>query len=111
MELREKIDPGICGYEVTVTARSDDGRHVTFAIESACELMTRFDALIREISPVDAIQSLSPSENPILEQARGLLCTAGCCEACVVPVGTVKAMYVLTGLALPRDVSLRIPEE
>ncbi len=110
MELREEIDPGICGYAVTVTARTEDGRNVTFAIGSECELMTRFDALLREISPVDAIRSLSPSENPVLEQARGLLCTAGCCEACVVPVGAVKAMYVLTGLALPRDVSLKLAE-
>lgn len=110
MELREAIDPGICGYAVTVAARTDDGRNVTFAIDSECELMTRFNELIEEIAPVDAIASLSPSENCILERARGLLCKAGCCEACVVPVGVVKAMYVLTGLALPRDVSLKLTE-
>ena len=50
---------------------------------------------------MDAIQSLSREENPVLAQARELLRTAGCCEACVVPVGAVKAMYVITNLALP----------
>ena len=63
---------------------------------------------IAEISPVDAIQSLSPEENPILAQARELLRTTGCCEACVVPVGAVKAMYIVTNLALARDVSLKL---
>jgi hypothetical protein len=47
-------------------------------------------------------------ENPVLAQASQLLRTAGCCEACVVPVGAVKAMYIVTNLALPRDASLRL---
>ncbi len=110
MELRSQIDPGICGYPVAVTAKAEDGRHVTFAFESDCELVAELAARIDAISPVDAIQTLSPEENPVLAQARELLRTAGCCEACVVPAGAVKAMYIVTALALPRDVSLRLTE-
>jgi hypothetical protein len=108
MELRETIDPGICGYSVVVTARTDDARHVDFTFDSECELLAEFARRIAEISPVDAIQSLSREENPVLAQASELLRTAGCCEACVVPVGAVKAMYVITDLALARDVSLTL---
>ncbi|HEX5642856.1 MAG TPA: hypothetical protein VFZ86_11045 [Thermoleophilia bacterium] len=111
MELRETIDPGICGYPVVVTARTEDARHVEFSFESECELLAEFARRIAEISPVDAIQSLSREENPVLAQARELLRTAGCCEACVVPVGAVKAMYVITDLALPRDVTLTLTSE
>ena len=111
MELRETIDPGICGYPVVVTARTEDARHVDFTFESECELLAEFARRIAEISPVDAIQSLSREENPVLAQARELLRTAGCCEACVVPVGAVKAMYVITNLALARDVSLTLTSE
>jgi hypothetical protein len=111
MELRETIDPGICGYPVVVTARTEDARHVEFSIESECELIVEFARRIAAISPVDAIQSLSREENPILAQARELLRTTGCCEACVVPVGTVKAMYIVTNLALPRDVTLTLTSE
>ena len=46
----------------------------------------------------------------MLAQASELLRSAGCCEACVVPAGAVKAMYVVTNLALARDVSLKLTE-
>ena len=110
MELREEIDPGVCQYPVVVTAKTEDGRHVTFEFESDCDLIVELNKLIAKISPVDAIQTLSPEENPILARASELLRKAGCCEACVVPAGTVKAMYVITNLALARDVSLKLTE-
>jgi hypothetical protein len=111
MERRAIIDPGVCGYPVVVTARTDDARHVEFTFESECELLAEFARRIAEISPVDAIQSLGREQNPILAQGSELLRGAGCCEACVVPVGTVKAMYVITDLALARDVSLKLTAE
>jgi len=111
MELREEIDPGICGYAVAVTTATEDGRHVTFTFESDCQLLAELDRRIADISPVDAIQTLSRDENPVLAQASELLRTSGCCEACVVPVGAVKAMYVITDLALRRDVHLKLIEE
>jgi len=111
MELREQIDPGVCGFTTVVTATTEDSRHVTFAFESGCELIEEFERQIAEISPIDAIQTLSPAENPVLSRARELLRTKGCCEACVVPVGTVKAMYVVSDLALARDVSLKLAED
>jgi hypothetical protein len=111
MELREQIDPGVCGYRVTVTAATEDDRHVDFTFESDCELLAEFERRIAQISPVDAVQTLSPDENPILALASELLRTTGCCEACVVPVGAVKAMYIVTNLALARDVSLTLTSE
>ena len=111
MELREEINPGVCGYPVVVTAHTDDARHVTFTFACDCDLIADFDERLKAISPVDAIQTLSPDENPVLALASDLLRTAGCCEACVVPAGAVKAMYVITNLALARDVSLKLTEE
>jgi hypothetical protein len=108
MELQAKIDPGICGYEVVVTAATDDARHVDFTFESECELVRELAARVAEISPVDAIKSLSRDQNPILAEAGDLLRSAGCCEACVVPAGAVKAMYIVTNLALPKDVSMSL---
>lgn len=110
MELQAKIDPGICGYPVAVTAGTEDARHVDFTFDTECELMVRFAERVAEISPVDAIQTLSREANPVLALASGLLRTAGCCEACVVPVAAVKAMYIVTDLALPRDVSIKLSD-
>ena len=111
MELREQIDPGVCGFTTTVTAATEDGRHVTFAFETGCEIIAGIREAGRAISPVAAIQTLSPDENPVLALAGELLRTTGCCEACVVPAGTVKAMYVITDLAPARDVSLKLVAE
>ena len=111
MRLREHIDPGVCGFATVVTAATDDSRHVTFEFETDCELIEELERRIGEISPVDAVQTLSPEENPVLAIAREMLQTIGCCEACVVPVGTVKAMYVVTNLALARDVALTLIAE
>jgi hypothetical protein len=111
MELRAEIDPGVCGYPTAVTARSEDGRHVEFTFECDCDLIAALADKVAEIQPVDAIATLSPDENAILAEARTVLQGAGCCEACIVPQGAVKAMYVVTGLALARNVSMKLRDE
>lgn len=111
MKSRTEIDPGICGFNTVVTAESDDSQNVTFKFESSCDTIKEFAKLIDEISPVDAIATLAPDENPILVIARKLLQTKGCCDACVVPAGAAKVMQVVANLALPKDVSLSIIKE
>ena len=108
MKTRTQIEPGICNFNTVVTAETEDGRNVTFAFESECETVKEFAKRIAAISPVDAFATLGPQENPILFKARELLQTKGCCDACVVPAGTVKIMQVATNLALPKDVSMTI---
>ena len=106
MKMRTQIDPGICKFNTVVTAESEDSQHVTFEVVSECATIKEFAEQLDTISPVDAITTLGPEENPILLKARKLLQTKGCCDACVVPAGTVKIMQVVTNLALPKDVSL-----
>ena len=108
MSIRVEIDPGICKFRAVVLARTGDNQNVDFEFETECEIIREFARRIGEISPVDAIATLSPEENPILKEARELLQDKGCCDACVVPAGTVKGMQVAAGLALPKEVSLSI---
>jgi hypothetical protein len=111
MKARTQIDPGICNFHTHLVATTEDGQNVTFEFESDCETIKAFAKQVQEVSPVDAIMTLGPDENPILSKARTLLQTKGCCEACIVPAGTVKIMHVLTNLALPKDVSMKISKE
>lgn len=111
MKIKAQIDPGICNFNAVVTAETKDSQNVTFSFASECETIKEFEKQINQISPIDAIRTLGPEENPILLKARGLLQTKGCCDACIVPVGTVKIMQVATNLALPKDVSLTITKE
>jgi len=111
MKIRTQISPGICNFDVTVTACTEDDQNVNFEFISECETIKAFAQQIDAISPVDAIMTLGPEENPILLEARKLLKTKGCCEACVVPVGAVKIMQIATKLALPQDVVLTMTQE
>ena len=90
MKMRMQIDPGICKFNTVVTAESEDSQHVTFEVVSECETIKEFAKQLGAISPVDAIATVGPDENPILIKARKLLQTKGCCDACVVPAGAVK---------------------
>ena len=111
MKVKTQIDPGICNFVTVVTAETDDGKNLTFEFVSECETVKEFKKLVGEISPVSAIKTLGRQENPILTKARELLQTKGCCEACVVPVSTVKIMQVAANLALPKDVYVTITKE
>ena len=108
MSVEVKVDPGICNFPVTISATSDDGVHVDLELVTECESMLQLAKLIHEIMPIDAYQELGPKESLILKEARSILVTKGCCEACVVPAGVCKAIYVAANLALPRDVSMKI---
>ena len=111
MKIKTKIAPGICNFDVVVTACTKDDQNVTFEFISECETIRTFAKQIDGISPVDAIMTLGPEENPILLKARKLLQTKGCCEACIVPAGAVKIMQIATKLALPKDVVLTMTQE
>ena len=108
MKVEVKIDPGICNFPVKIFATSDDSVHVGLELVTECESMLQLARLIHEITPIDAYQELGPKESLILEAARSILVTKGCCEACVVPTGVCKAIQVAANLALPRDVSMKI---
>ena len=111
VKVTAKINPGVCGFNAVVTAETADQQDVTFTFETECGTMKEFARQIAEISPVDAVATLSREENPILAKARCLLQAKGCCEACVVPAGAVKAMQVVANLALAKDVSIQIVKE
>jgi hypothetical protein len=109
MESKGKVDAGICGFKAVITARSEDGMNVDLKVVSACETIKELAALYKERCPIDAYQELNPqAESVILEASRYVLSKKGCCEACVVPAAVCKAVYVVAGLALPKDVSIRI---
>ena len=111
MIIRAQVAPGICNFDAAVTACTEDDQNVTFEFTSECETIRAFAKQIDAISPVDAIMTLGPGENPILQEGRKLLQTKGCCEACVVPAAAVKIMQIAAKLALPKDVVLTMTQE
>ncbi|MFA6175494.1 MAG: hypothetical protein WC765_02820 [Phycisphaerae bacterium] len=110
MNAKTTIDAGICGFPTKVNAESNDGQNVEFKITSACEKIRAYAENLEKVGAIDAYQEISPENNSqILEIAHTTL--KGCCSGCVVPIGVFKTMQVACGLALPKDIEIKISKE
>ena len=110
MRGNASIDAGICGFHTTVAADSPDKRHVTFAIETECDVIARLVAALDELQPIDVYGEVDKrKESAILTTVVETM--AECRKSCAVPLGIFKAMQVVTGLALPRDVHIGVAVE
>jgi hypothetical protein len=97
------VDAGVCGHEATIAAEKTAGYTVRLTIASDCPH-------VRKIAPepleVDAVRQIGLRRGlpSLLENAYA------CCAhaACPVPSAAVKAVEVAAGLALPRDVTMKI---
>jgi hypothetical protein len=110
VKAKVKIDAGVCGFHTKVDAVSDDSQAVNFSISSGCEKIRGFADNLNSIGAIDAYQEISPAnESQILLAAHNTL--KGCCSGCAVPVGVFKAMQVACGLALPKDIEIKMRKE
>jgi len=110
MKAKAEIDAGVCGFKTIAVATCDDEQHVKIDIHSGCEKVRAMAAALGEKGPVDAYQEISPAAPSIvLGAAREAL--KGCCAACAAPVGVFKAMQVAAGLALPKDITIRLAKD
>jgi len=101
------VDGGICGFQTRIHAESDDSQNVTFKIASDCEKARAFGEALIAKGAVDGYAEIGTgADGVILTTARESL--RGCCAACAVPVGAFKSMQVAAGVALPKDVTLKI---
>ena len=110
MNARVEIDAGICGFHTKASAMSEDSQNVVFEVESDCEKILKLADALKEKGPIDAYQEIgTASPSVVLETTRSVL--KGCCAACAVPVGLFKAMQVAAGLALPKEITIRLEKE
>ena len=109
MDAKVTVDAGICGFTTIIKATSADSMNVDLKVVSPCEIIKELAQKYQEITPVNAYQDIGPqNESRILNVSREVLVQKGACEACVVPAAVCKAMYVASGLALPKDVVIEI---
>jgi hypothetical protein len=105
MQAEADIQPGICGFRTLARAETSDGRAVNIVLETDCDNVTRFAALLAERSPVDSFKEIDPrSENTVLAAGR----EGRCCTDCIVPASALKAMRVAAELAFPKDALVAI---
>ncbi len=104
------IDAGTCGFHTTVAAASADKRHVTFTIETECDVVGRLVAALEGLQPIDVYGEVDKRKESVI-LATVVETMAECRKSCAVPLGIFKAMQVVTGLALPKDVHIEVVAE
>ncbi|MDZ7402283.1 MAG: hypothetical protein ONB37_19170 [candidate division KSB1 bacterium] len=104
MTAEVTIQAGICGFNTQVRSTSEDEQMVTLKIDSDCDKIKQLAKTIEGKNPLDGYQELMVSQ--ILSAAAEQL--KGGCAGCVVPAGIFKAMQVAAGLALPKDIEIKI---
>jgi hypothetical protein len=107
MNTKVEVDAGVCGFHTCVRAASEDSQNVSFDIASGCEKIRGLASALKAKGPVDAYQEISPDDQSVV-MVVVRECLKGCCAGCAVPVGIFKAMQVSAGLALPKDISIKM---
>jgi len=100
---KAEIDAGICGFQTTCVATKNEDGTIQLEIESGCKAVMKLADQLQNVEPYKEVfwrRSL-PS---IYELAPKCLSH----PACPVPSGIIKAIEVEAGLALPKDVSIKI---
>jgi hypothetical protein len=109
MKAMVNIDAGICGFVTTACVTSEDGQHVIFDVDSNCDKIAPLGQTLGKKGPIDAYQEISPGATSVIMTVIRETLT-GCCAGCAVPVGLFKAMQVAAGLALPKDITIKLAE-
>jgi len=110
MKANVEIDAGVCGFRTTACATSQDNQNVTFDLDTNCDKIQRLGQVLRDKGPVDAYQEISPGGPAVVMTTVQKILT-GCCTGCAVPIGLFKAMQVAAGLALPKDINIKLVKE
>lgn len=98
-----EIKPGICGFTTMVEVRKTEIRSCSLAVKSDCPHIMELAAKLTEIDPFREISFRGEGPAVFLAASKTLPH-----PACPVPVGIIKTIEVESGLALPRDVQIRL---
>jgi hypothetical protein len=110
MKAKVEIDAGICGFCTTACVTSEDGQNVVFNLDSDCEKILELGKVLGDKGPVDAYQEICSGGPAVIMTSVKVILT-GCCAGCAVPVGLFKAMQVAAGLALPKDITIKLAKD
>jgi len=101
---RAEIFSGVCGF-MTVVETKMDGEVCRLQIQSNCKAVQE---LAQNLDQVDPMREISTRRAmPATLAAGHQFCSHA---ACPVPVGIIKAIEVEAGLALPKDVTIKISQ-
>lgn len=94
------VNPGACGFTVTITAEKRAGGKIAVSLDTDCEMVKK---MLEDIAVLDRLAPLIGfMSNPVYLSAAKHIKHA----ACAVPSGILKAVEVEAGLNVAKDVSI-----
>jgi len=102
---KAEIFAGICGFNTTVHARANEGV-VGLDITSECQAIQKLAQHLTQVNPFNEISTRRSMPQTL--EAGIKFCTHA---ACPVPAGIIKTVEVAAGLALPKDVSIKLSRD
>ena len=101
--VQADIDAGICGFHTTVVAEAESMRVVALTIESDCPQIRK---AAEQLEQIDMLEELRSG----LGHGHVYEVLSGCVKHVTCPVGSgiLKAAEASAGLALPKDVSIKL---
>jgi len=99
------VNPGVCGFSVTITAEKDKDKKIRISLYTECEMVKK---MLEDISTIDArVAFTGYPDNPVYRSAAMHLQHV----ACPVPAGILKTIEVEAGLCLPKNASILFLKE
>lgn len=98
-----KVNPGVCGLKSIIKINSEDMKNAFIEVTTDCP---NIKPLEQELKEVDAYEECFAKlgESKVYELAKRHCKHA----ACPVPAAIIKGIEVACGLALPKDVEIKI---
>jgi len=96
-----EINPGACGFIVTVIASKIEPKKATLAIQTECEQVNEMAAMITHLT-IEDILGFPFAEDRVYQAAKKVIRHA----SCPVPCGIIKTVEAELGLAVKQDVHI-----
>ncbi|MFO7887579.1 MAG: hypothetical protein R6U59_04605 [Eubacteriales bacterium] len=97
------INPGICGLESIIFVEADENADVNIKIDSQCPHIKNMEEELKEINGYN--ECFTKFDASQVYKAAVKHCKH---VACPVPSGIIKGIEVACGLALPKEVVIKI---
>jgi Family of unknown function (DUF6951) len=101
-----KVESGICGFHSTIRVKSEDMQNAVIQFETDCPNLKQLEQELTEADSFGECFS-KVGESNVFEQTKKYCKHA----ACPVPTAIIKGIEVACGLALPKDVLIKISKE
>jgi hypothetical protein len=103
MMVEVKVNPGVCGLNTVIKVNSEDMQNAVIEIVTECPNIKPMEQELKEVDGYEECFS-KLGDSKVYELAKKYCKHA----ACPVPSAIIKGIEAACGLALPKDVDIKI---